>query len=85
VTDPRARRMWALCEPVHDVTYFAERARRHADGLGISGFWAGYVVQRVAPLGPVGAELATALFYGFHRGAPWARQAPPSWPSCSRR
>lgn len=67
MTDPRARRMWALFEPVHDVTYFAERARRHADRLGVSGFWAGYVVQRVAPLGPVGVALATALFHGFHR------------------
>lgn len=64
MTEHRARRMWALIEPVHDVTYFAECARPPIERLGVSGFWAGYVLQRVAPLGPVGPELATAVFYG---------------------
>jgi hypothetical protein len=61
-----ARRLWSLLEPVHDVTYFAPDARRHAEQLGVGGFWPQYVVQRAAPLGAVGAEVATAAFHGFH-------------------
>jgi hypothetical protein len=61
-----ARRLWRLFEPVHAVTYFAPEARAAADGLGLRGFWAGYVAQRAAPLGAVGAPAATAAFFGFH-------------------
>ena len=62
--DPR--RLWQLFEPVHAVTYFDPRAREPLAALGIEGFWNGYVIQRAAPLGPVGPELATASFFGFH-------------------
>lgn len=58
--------MWQLLEPVHAVTYFAPEAREPLQRLGIEGFWTGYVVQRAAPLGPVGPAVATAAFYGFH-------------------
>ena len=58
--------MWQLVEPVHAVTYFDPAAREPLRVLGIEGFWAGYVIQRAAPLGPVGPALATASFYGFH-------------------
>lgn len=58
--------MWQLVEPVHAVTYFDPLAREPLAALGIGGFWAGYVVQRAAPLGPVGPAVATASFYGFH-------------------
>lgn len=58
--------MWQLLEPVHAVTYFHPAAREPLQLLGIEGFWAGYVIQRAAPLGPVGPALATATFYGFH-------------------
>ncbi|MFN2537862.1 MAG: hypothetical protein ABR549_06870 [Mycobacteriales bacterium] len=60
------RRMWQLIEPVHAVTYFDPAAREPLTVLGIEGFWAGYVIQRAAPLGPVGPALATASFFGFH-------------------
>lgn len=58
--------MWQLIEPVHAVTYFDPQAREPLQLLGIKGFWAGYVIQRAAPLGPVGPALATASFFGFH-------------------
>jgi hypothetical protein len=58
--------MWQLIEPVHAVTYFDAAARQPLQLLGIEGFWAGYVIQRAAPLGPVGPALATASFFGFH-------------------
>jgi len=71
-----ARRLWSLLEPVHDVTYFAAAARRHADRLGLAGFWAPYVVQRAAPMGEVNAHLATAAFYGSDR---LAQTLPAAW------
>ena len=58
--------MWQLIEPVHAVTYFDAAAREPLQALGIEGFWAGYVIQRAAPLGPVGPAIATASFFGFH-------------------
>lgn len=58
--------MWQLVEPLHAVTYFDAAAREPLRMLGIEGFWAGYVISRAAPLGPVGAALATASFFGFH-------------------
>lgn len=61
-----ARRMWMLVEPIHVVTYFAPEARAAADALGMRGFWMGYVAQRSAPLGDVGAAVVTAAFFGFH-------------------
>ena len=45
------RLMWHLFEPVHGVTYFAEQPRRAATDFGLTGYWAGYVVFRAAPLG----------------------------------
>jgi hypothetical protein len=64
--DPRTPRlMWNLFEPVHAVTYFAEEPRRAAADLGLTGFWAGYVVFRAAPLGPVPPAVVTAAFHGF--------------------
>src|SRR3712207_771885 len=59
------RRMWHLFETVHAVTYFAEEPRAAAAGLGLRGFWAGYVVFRAAPLGTVAPAVVTAAFHGF--------------------
>ncbi len=59
------RLMWHLFEPVHGVTYFAEQPRRAATDFGLTGYWAGYVVFRAAPLGPVGPAVVTAAFHGF--------------------
>ncbi len=59
-----ARRMWALYEPIHAVTYFAPAALGVAETLGDS-FWARYVAQRAAPLGPVTTAVVVAAFGGF--------------------
>ena len=57
--------MWHLFETVHAVTYFAEETRAGAAGLGLRGFWAGYVVFRAAPLGTATASVVVAAFHGF--------------------
>ena len=62
-----ARRMWQLLETVHAVGYFDPVARVAAEPLGLEGFWNNYVAMRAAPLGAVGPDLVTAVFYGFHR------------------
>jgi hypothetical protein len=62
----RTRQLWQLLEPLHALTYFDPAAREPLKLLGIEGFWPGYVIARAAPLGPVGPELATAAFFGFH-------------------
>ncbi len=57
-----ARRMWALFEPVHVISYFAPAAREAFEQAGLRGFWRGYFAGRAAPIG---------------RSAP-ARSSPPS-------
>jgi hypothetical protein len=57
--------MWHLFETVHAVTYFAEEPRGAAADLGLTGFWAGYVVFRAAPLGAAAPAVVTAAFHGF--------------------
>ena len=59
-----ARRLWALYEPVHALTYFAPAALAVAEPLGGS-FWARYVAQRAAPLGGVPTAVVVAAFGGF--------------------
>ena len=73
-----ARRLWALAEPFHALTYFAEEARTAAAAAGCRGFWQGYFALRAAPLGAVGPEVVTATFYNF---APSfvARRVPTIW------
>jgi hypothetical protein len=34
-----ARRLWALAEPYHALTYFAPECRDAAEGAGLRGFW----------------------------------------------
>jgi hypothetical protein len=60
-----ARTMWILFEPIHDVTYFDQRARDRYVAAGLRGFWRGYFAGRSAPLGAVGAEPVIAAFYSF--------------------
>ena len=60
-----ARRLWALGEPFHALTYFAAEARTAAEEAGVRGFWSAYFAMRAAPLGPVGPEVVTATFVGF--------------------
>ncbi|HEY2221076.1 SCO6745 family protein [Actinomycetospora sp.] len=59
-----ARRLWALYEPVHALTYFAPAALAGAGPLGGS-FWARYVAQRAAPLGQAPTAVVVAAFGGF--------------------
>ncbi|KGH45274.1 hypothetical protein IN07_18585 [Modestobacter caceresii] len=75
--DP-ARRLWAIGEPFHALTYFADESRTAYTEAGLRGFWAGYFAGRAAPLGPVGPALVTATFGSF---APdfVARRVPEVW------
>jgi hypothetical protein len=73
-----ARRLWALAEPYHALTYFAAESRAEAEAVGLRGFWRGYFALRAAPLGPVGAAVVTATFYNF--APPFvARAVPEVW------
>jgi hypothetical protein len=79
VTSPAtARRLWALAEPVHALTYFAEESRSAAEAAGLTGFWSAYFALRAAPLGAVGPEVVTATFYNFAPGFV-ARRVPAVW------
>ena len=73
-----ARRLWALGEPFHALTYFADECRTAAEETGLQGFWRAYFAMRAAPLGPVGAEVVTATFYNF-APAFVARRVPEVW------
>ena len=73
-----ARRLWALGEPYHALTYFADECRTAAEATGLTGFWHTYFALRAAPLGPVGAEVVTATFYNF-APAFVARRVPGVW------
>lgn len=73
-----ARRMWTLFEPVHAVTYFTAEARQAYEAAGLRGYWRGYFAGRAAPLGPVGAAPAVAVFFNF-APAMVARALPDVW------
>ncbi|MCZ2857530.1 SCO6745 family protein [Blastococcus sp. VKM Ac-2987] len=77
-----ARRLWALAEPFHALTYFAGEARAAFEAAGIRGFWAGYFAGRAAPLGAVGPEVVTATFGNFAPGFV-ARRVPAVWESAT--
>lgn len=66
VTSMSPRRFWQLFEPVHAVTYFRPEATAPLKTLGVEGFWPRYIMQRAAPLGPVGPAVVTAAFFNFH-------------------
>jgi hypothetical protein len=74
----RARRLWALGEPFHALTYFADEARTAFGAAGLRGFWAGYFAGRAAPLGAVGPQVVTATFGSF-APAFVARRVPDVW------
>jgi len=79
VTSPAtARWLWALGEPFHALTYFADESRTAAEATGLRGFWRPYFAMRAAPLGAVGAAVVTATFYNF--APPFvARRVPEIW------
>ncbi|MCI4675515.1 SCO6745 family protein [Candidatus Mycolicibacterium alkanivorans] len=70
-----ARRFFDRFEPVHAITYFAPEVRSGLAAMGFTGYWRGYFAARSSPLGPVPAEVVTAIFYNFaaervHRTVP---------------
>lgn len=73
-----ARRVWQRLETVHAVVYFAPEKKAAYDAAGLKGGWMGYFAGRAAPLGPVTAELVTAVFYNFHPGMV-RRSIPDAW------
>ena len=77
-----ARRLWALGEPFHALTYFADESRAAGDAVGLRGFWQTYFAFRAAPLGAVGPAVVTATFYNF---APdfVGRRVPAVWEAVS--
>jgi len=73
-----ARHLWQLFEPFHAVVYFAFEKRDIYARAGLKGGWMGYFASRAAALGPVGAEVVTAIFYNFHP-AMVGRAIPDAW------
>lgn len=73
-----ARAVWRRLEPIHAVTYFAPEAIGALGAAGYKGFWMGYFAGRAAPLGAVGPEVVTAIFYNFAPGRV-ARALPDAW------
>jgi hypothetical protein len=73
-----ARRLWQRLELIHAVTYFSPEAVSALSDAGYKGFWMGYFAGRAAPLGAVGPELVTALFYNFAPSRV-ARALPDAW------
>ncbi|WP_086843695.1 SCO6745 family protein [Amycolatopsis kentuckyensis] len=73
-----ARRLWAAVEPLHAVVYFAPQTAEAAKAAGLRGYWMGYFAGRLAPLGPIGPEPATAMLFGF-APAMVARALPDAW------
>src|SRR3954465_10636842 len=83
VTSPAtARRLWALGEPYHALTYFTAESRAAGHAAGRAGFWNGYFAFRAAPLGAVGPAVVTATFYNF-APAFVARRVPAVWSGTS--
>jgi hypothetical protein len=60
-----ARRLWLHLECVHVPQYFSPQVAEAHLELGLELPWGGYTAGRIAPMGPVGPEVATAVFYGF--------------------
>src|SRR3984957_4216319 len=80
MTDARAtaRRMWALFEPLHVVTYFTPEALAAFEEAGLRGFWRGYFAGRAAPLGQTGPAPVIASFFVF-APAMVSRAVPAVW------
>ncbi|WP_242497928.1 SCO6745 family protein [Nocardioides glacieisoli] len=77
-TEPMARRMFDLIEPIALVNFFADEPHEAMAALGFSTYWDGYFAGRSAPLGRVPAEVVDAAFYNFGPGEA-ARHIPQVW------
>jgi hypothetical protein len=59
-----ARKTWRTVEPLHGMIYFVAEAADEYAKLGVTG-QDGYFASRVAPMGPVSAEVVIATFFNF--------------------
>jgi hypothetical protein len=73
-----ARRLWTAVEPLHAVVYFAPEVADAAAAVGLKGWYMSYFAGRAAPLGAVGPEAVTAMFFGF-APAKVSRALPDAW------
>ena len=73
-----ARRLHGRLEAVHTLVYFASQVHEAHRGAGLKGRMMGYTAGRIAPMGAVGPEVATAVFYGFSPQL-LARALPDAW------
>ncbi|MGW0664043.1 SCO6745 family protein [Streptodolium elevatio] len=60
-----ARRLWQAIEPIHGVAYYAPEPAEASRSLGLVGYWMGYFVGRLAPVGALDAPAAQALSFSF--------------------
>lgn len=77
-SEPTARLMWRLFEPLHAVTYFAPETAAAFRSAGTKGFWMGYFGGRAAPMGQASASVVGATFFNF-APAMVARSVPDVW------
>ncbi|MGH9075504.1 MAG: SCO6745 family protein [Acidimicrobiales bacterium] len=77
-SEPTARSMWRLLEPLHAVTYFAPETADAFRSAGTKGFWMGYFGGRAAPMGEAIAPVVAATFFNFSP-AMVARSVPDVW------
>ena len=73
-----ARRLWAAVETLHAVTYFHPTALAALADAGAKGFWMGYFAGRLAPMGPIGPALGTAVCFNFSPARTY-RALPDAW------
>jgi hypothetical protein len=79
MSEPVARRMYDLVEPIGLVPYFADESDEALLALGLRNVWDAYFAGRAAPLGRgVPAEVVHAIFYNFAPGEV-ARHLPRVW------
>jgi hypothetical protein len=60
-------RTWSRLDAFHVIGFFASETRERYKALGLRPRYA-YFVSRVAPMGPVPAQVCAAVFYVFHPG-----------------
>ena len=77
-SEPVARRMFDLTEPISMVNFSADEPNESMAALGVRSYWDGYFAGRSAPLGRAPAEVVHAAFYSFAEGEA-ARHVPKVW------
>ncbi len=70
--------MWEAVERFHGLTYTAPEVRSEATAAGLKGFWMAYFSGRIAPLGPVSAQLVASTFF-YYGPARVDRAIPDAW------